>query len=50
MRERLREILAAYQRGQAVGYFAITGNPDGTRANLSLKNNFNVLVATGQLP
>jgi hypothetical protein len=47
---RLREILAAYQRGQAVGYFAITGNPDGTRANLSLKNNFNVLVATGKLP
>ena len=49
-RARLKEILAAYQRGQAVGYFAITGNPDGTRANISLKNNFNVLVATGKLP
>jgi hypothetical protein len=49
-RDRLKEILAGYQRGQAVGYFAITGNPDGTRANVSLKNNFNVLVATGRLP
>lgn len=44
---RLAEISAAFQRGQSVGYFAVTGNPDGTRANVSLKNNFNVLVAVG---
>jgi len=43
-RDRLKEILAAYQTGQAVVYLAITGNPDGTRANISLKNNFNVLL------
>lgn len=43
-RLRLAEILTAYQTGQAVVYLAITGNPDGTRANISLKNNFNVLV------
>jgi len=49
-RSRLGEILAAYQRGQSVAYFAITGNPDGTRANVSLTNNFNVLVAAGRLP
>lgn len=48
-RARLGEIMRAYQRGQSVGYFAITGNPDGTRAEISLKNNFNVLVATGRL-
>lgn len=30
--------------GQAFGYFAITGNPDGSRANLSLENSFDVLV------
>lgn len=30
--------------GQSFAYFAITGNPDGTRANISLKNTFNVLV------
>lgn len=45
-RGRLAEIQRAYQRGQAVGYFAVSGNPDGTRANLSVRNNFNVLVAT----
>lgn len=43
-RARLAEILGAYQTGQAVAYLAITGNPDGTRANISLKNNFNVMV------
>ena len=48
MKTRLQEILGALQRGQSVGYFALTGNPDGTRANLSLRNNFNVLVATGK--
>lgn len=31
--------------GQSFGYFAITGNPDGTRANLSLKNEFIPLVS-----
>ena len=49
-RSRLGEILTAYQRGQSVAYFALTGNPDGTRANVSLQNNFNVLVAAGRLP
>lgn len=49
-KNRLGEILTAYQSGQSVAYLAITGNPDGTRADISLKNNFNVLVATGRLP
>jgi len=31
-------------RAQTTAYFAICGNPDGTRANLSLKNTFNILV------
>lgn len=30
--------------GQAFAYFAITGNPDGTRARISLANTFNILV------
>lgn len=30
--------------GQAFAYFAITGNPDGTRARISLANIFNILV------
>lgn len=30
--------------GQAFGYFAITGNPDGSKAGLSLKNAFDILV------
>jgi hypothetical protein len=30
--------------GQSFGYFAITGNPDGTNASLSIKNNFDILV------
>lgn len=36
--------------GQTFGYFTITGNPDGSRAELSLKNTFNVLVRTQPAP
>jgi hypothetical protein len=31
-------------KGQSIVYFAITGTPDGGRNNLSLKNQFTVLV------
>jgi hypothetical protein len=31
-------------RGQSIVYFAVTGTPDGGRNELSLKNNFTVLV------
>lgn len=30
--------------GQSFGYFAITGNPDGSTAGLSIKNSFDILV------
>lgn len=30
--------------GQSFGYFAITGNPDGTRANVSLANKFDIII------
>ena len=32
-------------KGQSIVYFAVTGTPDGARNNLSLKNQFTVLVA-----
>ncbi len=48
-RARLAEILSAYQSGQAVAYLAITGNPDGSRASISLKNNFHILVDVAPL-
>lgn len=32
------------QPGETWGYFAITGNPDGTRAKISLLNRFEILV------
>jgi len=31
-------------KGTTVGYFAITGTPRGGRANLSVKNSFNIIV------
>ncbi|HYA78978.1 MAG TPA: hypothetical protein VED19_00545, partial [Candidatus Nitrosopolaris sp.] len=31
-------------KGQSIVYFAVTGTPDGGRNNLSLKNQFTVLV------
>ena len=31
-------------RGETTVYFAVTGTPDGARAELSLKNDFSVLV------
>jgi len=31
-------------RAETCAYFAICGNPDGSRANLSLKNSFNIIV------
>ena len=31
-------------RGRSIVYFAVTGTPDGGRNELSLKNNFTVLV------
>lgn len=31
-------------KGQSIAYFAVTGTPDGGRNNLSLKNQFTVLV------
>ena len=31
-------------KGQSIAYFAVTGTPDGGRNELSLKNNFTVLV------
>ncbi len=31
-------------RAETVAYFAITGTPDGGRANLSVRNNFNIIV------
>ena len=31
-------------RAETTAYFAICGNPDGSRANLSLKNSFNIIV------
>lgn len=35
---------------QTFGYFAITGNPRGGRANLSVKNEFNVLISRLAVP
>ena len=31
-------------RGRSIVYFAVTGTPDGGRNNLSLKNDFTVLI------
>ena len=36
--------------GAAIAYFAVTGTPDGGRNELSLKNNFTVLVKRLSLP
>lgn len=35
---------------QTFGYLAITGNPDGSRANVSLKNSFMVLMPVSTTP
>jgi hypothetical protein len=40
----------AIKAGQSFGYFAITSNPDGSKAGLSLKNNFDILVKREDAP